>query len=124
MSRAVPKTRDVRSRNARTPLLWLAAVRAVLGLLAIPLAPALYKDHFLVLVLLRPTKEVLLAGGFFVRDGRVTLLPILAAAVPLAIFGVWHFYALGRGWSRELNRGEMPKLAQRILPPKRIKALG
>jgi membrane protein DedA with SNARE-associated domain len=105
-------------------LLWLAAGRAALGIIAIPLAPALYRDHFVVLVLLRPSKEVLLAAGFLVRDGRVHLLPVLLAATPLAILGVWHFFVLGQAWAKEINDDKgLPRFAQRVLPPKRIKAL-
>jgi membrane protein DedA with SNARE-associated domain len=106
-------------------LLWVAAVRAALGIIAIPLAPVLYEDHFVVLVLLRPSKEVLLAAGFFIRDGRVQLLPVLLAATPLAILGVWHFYLLGRAWAAELNdEKDLPAIAERVLPPKRVKKLG
>jgi membrane protein DedA with SNARE-associated domain len=102
----------------------LAAVRAVLGIIAIPLAPSLYRDHFVVLVLLRPSKEVLLAAGFLIRDGRVDLFPVLLAAIPLAILGVWHFYVLGQAWAKELNDDKgLPRVARRLLPPKRIKAL-
>jgi membrane protein DedA with SNARE-associated domain len=111
-------------RRARVPLLALAAVRVVLGIVAIPLAPLLYHDHYIVLVLLRPTKEVLLFGGFLLRDGQVGLLPILAAATPLAIGGVWHFYALGRAYERELESGNgLPRWARRVLPPKRVKTM-
>src|SRR6476469_615834 len=112
-----------RSRTAthisslRTPLLWLALVRAVLGVIAIPLAPFLYKEHFIVLVLLRPTKEVLLAGGFLVKRGDLNLFALLAAAIPLAILGVWHFYYLGRAFATEIQTGKgLPKFAQRLLP--------
>ena len=108
-------------RRNRTWLLWLAAARAVLGVIAIPLAPVLYHDHFLVLVLLRPTKEVLLAGGFLARRGDVNLLLLVVAAVPLALVGVWHFYYLGRGYSKEIQNGDaIPSFAGRILPTKRI----
>ena len=111
-------------RRHRTWLLWLAGVRTVLGIVAIPLAPALYHDHFLVLVLLRPTKEVLLAGGFLVRRGDVNLLSLLLAAVPLALVGVWHFYYLGRGYSKEIQSGKaVPSFAGRILPVRRIRKL-
>ncbi|MEY2447771.1 MAG: hypothetical protein QOH79_1247 [Acidimicrobiaceae bacterium] len=103
--------------------MWLAAARAVLGIIAIPLAPALYRDHFVVLVLLRPSKEVLLAAGFLIRDGRVHLLPVLLAAIPLAILGVWHFFVLGQAWAKEINDDKLPSIARRVLPPKRIKAL-
>lgn len=108
----------------RTPLLWLAAVRAVLGIAAIPLAPFLYREHFAVLVLLRPTKEVLLAAGFLIRRGDVNPVIVVLASLPLAIGAVWQFYALGRAFQDELRSGEgMPKLAQRLLPPKRVKQL-
>jgi membrane protein DedA with SNARE-associated domain len=102
----------------------LAGVRTILGIVAIPLAPALYEDHFVLLVLLRPTKEVLLAGGFLLRRHEVALPVLLAAAIPLAIFGVWHFYFLGRAYSKEIRSGKgLPNWASKILPPKRIKAL-
>lgn len=102
----------------------VAAFRGVLSLVALPLAPALYKDHFVILVLLRPTKEVLLAGGFFVRRGDVSVLPILLAAVPLMVFGVWLFYALGRAYADEIQSGDgLPSWAQRLLPTDRIQDL-
>jgi membrane protein DedA with SNARE-associated domain len=108
----------------RTPLLWLAGVRAVLAVAAIPLAPFLYKEHFVLLVLLRPTKEVLLAAGFAIRRGAVNPVAVVAAAVPLAIFAVWHSFLLGRAYSEEITSGEgLPRFADRLLPPKRIKAL-
>ncbi len=108
----------------RTAALAAAAVRAVLGIVAIPLAPALYRDHFVVLVLLRPTKEVLLAGGFLVRTGHVSLGSVLAAAVPLALLGVWHFFVLGRAYSGEIERGDgLPRWARRVMPRDRIQRL-
>lgn len=111
------------SRRARVPLVWLAAVRAVLGIVAIPFAPALYRDHFVALVLLRPSKDVLLAAGFLIRDGRVQLFPVLVASIPLTILGVWNFFLLGRGWAKEINDDKLPRVARRLLPPKRIKSL-
>lgn len=106
------------------PLLVLAGARAVLAVVAIFLAPALYRDHFVVLVLLRPTKEVLLAAGFFIRSGDVRLLPVLVAAAPLALFGVWLLYALGRAFAPEIRDAKgLPRWADRILPPERIKAM-
>ena len=111
-------------RRHRTWLLWLAAARAALGLIAIPLVPVLYKHHFLWVVLLRPTKEILLAGGFLVRRGDMSLLPLLAAAVPLALVGVWHFYYLGRGYAMEIQSGKaVPSFAGRVLPTSRIQKL-
>lgn len=113
-----------RIRALRPWLLALAAIRTVLGIVAIPLAPFLYRKHFLVLVLLRPTKEVLLAGGFLLRQGKVNLAVLLAACIPLAILGVWHFYLLGRGYAKEIQSGKaIPSFAGRLLPVKRIKKL-
>jgi membrane protein DedA with SNARE-associated domain len=108
----------------RTPLLVLAAVRTILGIAAIPLAPALYRKHFVILVLMRPTKEVLLAGGFLLRRGKVDVVPMLAAAIPLAVLAVWLFYALGRAYEKELQSDDaLPRWARRVLPPKRVKAM-
>ena len=115
---------DRRLHSIRLWLLGLAGIRTVLGIVAIPLAPVLYRKHFVLLVLLRPTKEVLLAGGFLLRQGKVNLLALLAASVPLAILGVWHFYLLGRAYAREIQSGKaIPSFAGKLLPVKRIKKL-
>jgi len=115
--------RRSRVRDYRGVLLSLAATRAVLAAIAIPLAPLLYDDHLVGLVGLRPTKEVLLFSGFQMREGEVTLLPVVLAAIPIAVFGVWLFYVLGRAYARELHDGDLPKLAARLLPPERVEAL-
>ena len=108
----------------RTVLLVLAAARTVLGLVAILLAPALFEDHFVFLVLLRPTKEVLLAAGFLIREGDVNVVQVVLAAIPLSIWGVWLFYFLGRAWAEEIQSGEgLPRWAAKVLPPDRIKRL-
>jgi membrane protein DedA with SNARE-associated domain len=122
---AVRTPAKVRARRERlrTPLLWLAAFRLVLGIVAIPLAPGLFRDHFVVLVLLRPTKEVLLAGGFLVRQGDVSLLSLTVASVPLLLFGVWHFFALGRLYADDIERDRLPKPARRLLPRDKIRSL-
>ncbi len=109
-----------KSSRLRTTLLVLAAVRVVIGIIAIPLAPFLYREHFVVLVLMRPTKEVLLAGGFLMRLGEVWWVPIIAAAVPLAILGVWQFYYLGRQHAQQIRSGKMPWWVRRVLPPDRV----
>lgn len=101
----------------------LAVARGVLALIAIPLAPVLYEDHFVLLVLLRPTKEVLLAGGFFLRDGEVNPISLLIATVPLMLVGVWQFFALGRGYAKEINSCDVPGLGGKVLPAKRITAM-
>ena len=97
-----------------------AALRAVAEIAAIPLAPALYRDHVATLVLLRPTKEVFLFGGFQVREGNAWLPVLVLAAIPLLLGGVWLFYALGRVYSDELADADLPGVAGRLLPKKRI----
>ena len=113
-----------RSRAAvewRTPLLGLAALRGVLAVLAIPLAAPLWDEHFGVVVLLRPTKEVLLASGFRIREGELALPIAVLATLPLMLGGVWLFFWLGRAWSEEIRSGEgLPGWAEKVLPPKRI----
>ena len=110
--------------RVRAVLLALAGVRVLIGVLAIPLAPFLYREHFVVLVLMRPTKEVLLAGGFLLRLEKVGLIPLLAAAIPLSILGVWQFYYLGRQYADQIRSGKgVPKWARRLLDPKRIKKM-
>lgn len=110
-------------RRWREWLLGLAVARAVLALIAIPLAPVLYEDHFVLLVLLRPTKEVLLAGGFLLREGEVNPIALAIATVPLMILGVWQFFALGRGYAAEIKRCDVPGLGGRVLPAKRIEGM-
>lgn len=108
----------------RTIPLVLAGLRGALALLAIPLAPVLFRQHFVVLVLLRPTKDVLLAAGFLLRDGKLNLPAVLLATVPLGFLGVWLFFWLGRSYKDEIQSGEgLPRWADRILPPDRIKRM-
>ncbi len=109
------------SERYRGWLLGLAIVRIILAIVAVPLAPFLYREHFLILVLLRPTKEVFLAAGFLARQGDVNLLQVLVAAIPLSILGVWNFYGLGKGYAKEIDSDDVPPLADRIITPKRIK---
>lgn len=121
MSTAALSHQTLRKPAARKVLLGIGALRAILGIAALPLAPFLYEEHFLVLVLLRPTKEVFLAGGFLARQGDVSLPMIVLAAIPLSIFGVWHFFLLGRAYAKEIHSDRMPGVAARILTPDRIK---
>jgi membrane protein DedA with SNARE-associated domain len=122
MSTAVLSTTALRRPLARRILVALAAVRLVLGVVAIPLAPFLYEEHFVTLVFLRPTKEVFLAGGFYARSGDVNLFVVALAAIPLAIFGVWLFYLLGRAYAKEIHEDKMPGLAGRLVTPERVTA--
>lgn len=112
-----------KSSKLKWALLWGAGARIVLSIAAIPLAPFLYRDDFLILVLLRPTKEVLLAAGFLARAGNVRLPEIILAAVPLMVLGVWHFYYLGRQFSAEIRNNRLPMVGSKILPSKRIRDL-
>lgn len=108
----------------RVAVLVLAGVRAGVEVLALLLAPALWDEHFVLLTFLRPTKDILLAGGFLVRREDVALLSLVLAAVPLMLGGVWLFYWLGRAWSKEITSGEgLPRWAAKLLPTDRIKAM-
>lgn len=107
----------------RTTFIWFAALRMVVGILAVPLAPFLYREHFIVLVLMRPTKEVLLAAGFLIRQGKVGLGPVLVAAVPLMLLGVWLFFYLGRVYSKEIRAGEVPGIGGRVIKADKVKKL-
>jgi membrane protein DedA with SNARE-associated domain len=109
-----------RLRRQRTILVVAAAVRAVLALAAIPLAPFLYRKHVAVLVLLRPTKEVLLFAGFAAENGDISLGLTVLAALPILLGGVWLFFALGRAFGPELQKDELPGVAGRLLPQKRV----
>ena len=105
------------SKISKAILLWTAVARIATGIAAIPLAPLVYQDQFLWLVLLRPTKEIFLAGGFLTRQGDVNLVLLVLAAIPLSILGVWLFYQLGRAYSKEIHNDEIGGLAGRILRP-------
>ena len=106
--------------KTRIGLLWLAGVRFAVSVAAVPLAPFLYREHFILLVLMRPTKEVLLAAGFLIRQGRVSLPPVLLAAIPLMVLGVWLFFYLGRAYRKEIEACEVPGIGDRILSPDKI----
>jgi membrane protein DedA with SNARE-associated domain len=107
----------------RKVLLAAALVRAALAIAAIPLAPFLYREHVAVLVLLRPTKEVLLFAGFAAHDGDVWLPVAVMAALPILILGVWQFFALGRIFSADIAKKDLPGIAGRVLPRDRVRRL-
>jgi membrane protein DedA with SNARE-associated domain len=111
--------------TAKHLLLWLAVARTVLSGLAIVLAPALFRHHFVVLALLRPSQIVILAGAFLARQHDVWLPAVLAAAVPLQVLAIWLYFALGRAWEKDLGKddAELPFLAARVLSPGQIKRL-
>jgi membrane protein DedA with SNARE-associated domain len=120
MSAVATSAPDLQKATTKKMLLGLAMFRAVLGIVAIPLAPFLYEEHFLVLVLLRPTKEVFLLGGFLARQAEVNVVAIALAAIPLSIFGVWIFFLLGRAYAREIASDRLPGFAARIFTRERI----
>ena len=109
------------TKTWRRILLALGIVRLALAVIAIPLVPILFKDHFLWLVLMRPTKELFLAGGFFVRRDELNVILLVLAAIPLSIFGAWLFYFLGRTYSKEIDEGNLPSLVDRLLDEDKIK---
>lgn len=113
------------TRKRKKILLVLAGLRTVLGVAAILLAKFLYEDHFLVLTMMRPTKEVFLAGAFLAKQGDepALLLKIILAGLPLSIAGVWLSYLLGRQFSAEIGKKELPGIAGRILPVKKVRKL-
>jgi membrane protein DedA with SNARE-associated domain len=124
MAGVLPKLSVSDATAGRLALMGVLVVRGGLGILAVVLAAWLYEEHFATLVLLRPTKEVLLAGGFFVREGDVGLLALLLAAIPLSAVGVWASFLLGRTFAAELDDGDaLPGLAGKVLPARRIKPL-
>jgi membrane-associated protein len=107
--------------TTRGVLLGFAVLRFIVAIAAVPLAPFLYNDHFLLLVLMRPTKEVFLAGGFLARQGEVAPWSLVLAAIPLSIFGVWLFFFLGRAYQRQIESDSLSGIAGRILTPARVR---
>jgi membrane protein DedA with SNARE-associated domain len=107
----------------RTPLSWLAAVRLVLSGIAFPLAPFLYRRHYLILVLLRPTRLVMFFGGVLARQHSTNPALIAAAAIPLGLFGVWQAYALGLVYESRISSGRVPRPWNSLIPARRIRRL-
>ncbi|MFN2526448.1 MAG: DedA family protein [Actinomycetota bacterium] len=110
---------ETTERN-RWILIGLGAIRALLYIVAIPLVPLLYADHFLVLVVLRPSKEVLVAAGFAARQGEIGLFELVVAALPLSVLGVWLFFFLGRAYAADIRNNRLSGLAGRLLRPQKI----
>ena len=113
---------DSQGQRGGVVLLGIVAARLAVGLIAVPLAPFLYREHAAVLVLLRPSKEVLVFEGFLVQDGRVGLLTVVIAALPLLLGGVWAMFALGRAYQDEVCE-ERSGLAGRLLPADKVQSL-
>ena len=122
-SRTTKKEPAGLAERTRPLLLGFVAARAVLGVVAVLLVPWLYDDHLVLLVLLRPTKEVLLYSGYAVRENDANMFVLVIAALPLLLFAVWGFYALGKSYKRELATADLPGLAGKLLPRERIHRL-
>jgi membrane protein DedA with SNARE-associated domain len=95
----------------------------VLGAAAFPLAPFLYRHHYLILVLLRPTRLVLFFGGVQWRRHATNPWFIVIAALPLGLFGVWQAYALGLTYKTRISSGHIPPRWKRFFPTRRIRRL-
>ena len=102
-------------------MVTLATLRYVIPLVAVPLIPVLVPDHVALMVLLRPTKEFLLIGGAQYRiAGTPTIWILLAAFLPLMLFAVWSFFAVGRIYREVLVADEAPTWLRRVLPPRQL----
>lgn len=64
-----------------------------------------------------------LFSGFLAREGDVSLPVVIVAALPLLLAGVWLFFGLGRAYAKDLKKAELPGLAGRVLPKKRLNQL-
>ncbi|HVT77775.1 MAG TPA: VTT domain-containing protein [Acidimicrobiales bacterium] len=112
------------AQRAKHALLVLAGVRTTLSLLAFPLAPFLFRKHFLLLVLMRPSQVVLLIGAILARQGDVNLWAMIAAALPLQLFVVWLYFALGQRWQHDIGSDtKLPFVVSRLLHPEQIRRL-
>lgn len=116
-----PKQDERNHDRLAVPMLWVAGIRIVLGVAVIPLIPWLWERHYFLVVLARPTKEILLTGGFLARKGDVALLPLVLVAIPLIIGGVWPFYGLGLAYKKNIEDNDLTGFAGRLLRPKRIR---
>ncbi len=120
---ATPDTTG-RPEAAKHSLLWVAAVRTVAALVALPLLPVLYKHDFLVLVALRPSLGVLLLGAILARQGGISLWAMLVIAVPLQLLIVWLYFLLGRAWESEIHSDDkLPFLTARLLRRNQVRRI-
>ncbi|MGH9917362.1 MAG: hypothetical protein ACRD6W_00605 [Nitrososphaerales archaeon] len=110
--------------TAKAALIWLAGLRLASALVALPMAAFLYRHHFLILVLLRPSLGVLLAGAILARHGQVSLPQIVGASIPLQLLAIWLYFLLGQAWESEIEGNDrLPFMAARILQPNQIRRL-
>lgn len=113
-----------RAAKAKDSLMWIAAIRTVAALVALPLLPVLYRQDFLVLVAMRPSLGVLLLGAILARQGDISLWAMLVIAVPLQLLIVWLYFLLGRAWESEISSDDkLPFLAARLLQRDQVRRL-
>lgn len=111
---------DNRFRRWRGVLLAVAIARYVIPIAALALIPVLFPDQLELLTLLRPGKESLLAAGGVYRTtgGEMPdLFLVFLAFLPLMLFAVWGFFALGRAWQHELENGDGPRWLSQTVDP-------
>lgn len=71
------------------------------------------------LMLIRPSKDVVLwGGGLWRTTTEVDLLLLFLAYAPLMIVMNWSFFFIGRAYGPALARGEGPRWLQRSITPK------
>jgi membrane protein DedA with SNARE-associated domain len=101
--------------------LAMAVARYVIPLAALPLIPLLVRDHLPLLILLRPSKDLLLLGGGRAQvEGDPSLLLLFAVYVPLMMLFVIPFFVVGRAYRSALRAGEGPAWLQRAVPPHQL----
>jgi membrane protein DedA with SNARE-associated domain len=93
-------------------------------LAALPLAPVLYPQLFPVLVVLRPSLGVLLAGAILARDGGILLPAMLGLAISLQLLWVWLYFPTGKAWQSEIDSDDkLPFITARLLQPRQVRRL-
>ncbi len=107
-------------------VLWLAVARYLVPIAAIPLLTRLLRGdvadgEYLLVVALRPGREVMLgAGAQLLRLGRPSPVLLFLAAFPFFVAAVWLFFLLGRVHREALRAGTGPAWLHRIAPPDKL----
>jgi membrane protein DedA with SNARE-associated domain len=105
----------------RNILLVLAAIRFLVPLAMLPLIPVMLGDRFLLLLALRPGKELMLLGGGRARvAGEPTIVELAVAVFPFLVAAVWVFFALGRLYRHALRSGDGPAWLHRAVPADKL----
>lgn len=108
-------------RWLRRVALGVAALRYVLQWTALPLIPILVPERVPLLLVARPSKELLLlGGGLLAVDGRPTIAAMALAFVPMGLVGAWAFFVVGRSYTHVLTSEQRPAWLERVLPARRL----